>query len=129
METGLELSKIIPFLKKLKVLKISDNIIGDENSLAIFESLKTNQNIETIECDYNDIEEKQTQDKILSNLFDDVGKKKYKKISLKGNEMNKKVILKYKTKIAELVDEFIDVSDEEEEGQKLPFDEKLHGGI
>ena len=49
-EKGLELSKIIPFLKKLKVLKISDCIVGEENSLAIFESLKSCEFIETIEC-------------------------------------------------------------------------------
>jgi Sec7-like guanine-nucleotide exchange factor len=84
--------------------------------------------IETIECAYNDINDKKSQDKILGNLFNEKRKKKYKKIILKGNEMNQKVIDKYKEKIKELVDEFIDVSDEEEEGRKYEFNEKDHGG-
>jgi hypothetical protein len=127
-KVGLDLANTIPFLKKLKVLKISDCLIGEENSLAIFESLKSSETIEIIECGYNEIEDKKCQDKILSNLFNEKRKKKYKKISLKGNEMNTKVIEKYKEKIKELVDEFIDVSDEEEEGRHHKFDEILHGG-
>jgi len=125
---GLELSETIPFLKKLKVLKISDCKIGEDNSIKIFEKLQECENIETIECAYNDIEDKKAQDIILGNLFNEKRKKKYKKISLKGNEMNENVIKKYKTKITELVNEFIEVSDEEEEGRNFAYDEKLHGG-
>ena len=105
------LIEIIPELTELKIIDISDSIIGNKLSVAFFKAVSSMSNIEEIYCNYNEIEDKKAQEEI----FECIGKnKKMKIIELKGNEINRKIYEKYKTN-NEFLERFECYSENEEE--------------
>ena len=121
------LIEIIPLLKKLQVLKISDSLLRGKLSVSLFEAVKELENLKIIECDYNEVEEPQNQEKIFDILLNNKEKlKSLKKVTLRGNEIDKDVYKKFSKEIAQNFSEFEAYSDEELEADKydeLPEDE------
>lgn len=108
------LIEALPALKRLQVLKISDCLLQEKQSLKLFEALKEHENIKVIECNYNEIEDPDTQEKIFEILIANKDKlKNLKRLFIKGNEIDKDLYKKYKKQIEQNIEEFLAYSDEE----------------
>jgi len=112
------LIEALPALKRLQTLKLNDCILGGKNSLKLFEALKDHEEIKVIECNYNEIEDAGIQEKIFELILSSKGKlKSLKKLSLKGNQIDKDLYNKFNNKISENIEEFLVYSDEELEAE------------
>ncbi len=108
------LIEALPALNKLQVLKISDCLLQEKQSLKLFEALKEHESLKVIECEYNEIEDFETQEKIFQILIANKHKlKNLEKLSLKGNEIDKDLFKKYNKEIARNIEDFVAYSDEE----------------
>jgi len=113
------LIKALPSLKKLQVLKISDCLLTGKESVELFEALKDHENMKAIECNYNEIEDPDMQEKIFAIIIANKNQlKNLKKLSLKGNEIDKDLYEKYNKEIQKYIDEFVAYSDEELEADQ-----------
>ncbi len=93
----------------------------------IFDSIKDLENLKDIKCNYNEIENLESQKKIFDILLENKKKNKnLKSVSLKGNEIDKDLFEYYEKKMKENIIEFEAYSDEELEAEnyeELPEDE------
>lgn len=83
-------------LNKLEILDVSDCKIGSENSINLFNSISKSNSIKEIYCNYNDIEDSESQNAIFKHLQLNL-KHKLDKLEIKGNEIKKSVFKKLKT--------------------------------
>ena len=83
-------------LNVIKSIDVSDCKLGCENSVKLFEVLAKSKSIKEIFCNYNDIEEKDAQNKIFEVLEKNLDHK-LDKLEIKGNEIKKGVFKKLKT--------------------------------
>lgn len=90
-----KLLKLLDIIKNLKIIDISDSKLGCENSISIFEKLSKLDTLKEIYCNYNEIEEKEAQNKIVDFLIN--LKIKLDKLEIKGNEIKKSIFKKIKT--------------------------------
>lgn len=90
-----ELIKLLKDLTKLRCLDISDSKLGSENSLKVMNILINIDSLNEFYCNYNEIEDKESQNEICNILT----KKKYpfNKFEIKGNEIKKNIFKKIKT--------------------------------
>lgn len=124
------LIEALPALKRLQTLKLNDCILGEKNSLKLFEALKDHKEIKVIECNYNDIEDAGIQEKIFDLILSSNGKlKNLKKLSLKGNQIDKDLYKKFNKTISENIEEFVVYSDEELEAELYDETEEDEFGI
>ena len=89
---------IIPELKKLKIIDISDSLIGDKLGIEFFKAINKLNSVEEIYCNYNEIESKDAQNEIFQLIEKN---KNMKIIELKGNEINKGLFKKYEKSLKE----------------------------
>ena len=122
------LIEFIPEFTQLKIIDVSDSIIGNKNGVELFKTISQMNNIEEIYCNYNEIEDKKSQ----KEIFELISKNKNIKIvELKGNEINKDLFKDYHNKIkdsnkniekfecySENEDEFEDEENSEEKEEK-----------
>jgi len=107
------LIEILPDLKKLQSLIINDSLLTEKNSVNLFEAVKNLENLKIIQCNYNEIENIKSQKKIFQVLLENKEKlKNLKKVTLKGNEIDKDLFKEYSQKL-DNIDEFEAYSDEE----------------
>ena len=59
------LIEIIPELKSLKIIDISDSLIGKKNGIEFFKAISGMDGIEEVYCNYNEIEDKKAQKEIF----------------------------------------------------------------
>jgi len=76
----------------LRVIDISDSNLGSDNALRIFEQLLKCENLKEIYANYNDIEDKETQNEISELIIKHP--KVIEKLVLRGNEIRKAVFKK-----------------------------------
>ena len=106
---------ILPELKKLKIIDISDSLIGDKLGCEFFKAIVNINTIEEIYSNYNEIESKEAQKEIFELIEKN---KNIKIVQLKGNEINKGLfkefekILKEKNKNLEKFECFSEDEDE-----------------
>ncbi len=101
-------------LTKLRIIDVSDSIIGCKYGVELFKTISKMNNIEEIYCNYNEIEDKKAQNEI----FECIEMNKYLKIvELKGNEVNKSLYKKYQKNLKEKngIEKFECYSEDEEE--------------
>ena len=110
-----EFAIVAKSLTKLKILDISDLMIGNSNSVEIFKSLSQLNEIEEIYCNYNEIEKKNSQNEILTII---AGMKSLKIIELKGNEIKKKLVKKFKEQLKDKDFKYIGEDEEEDEEEE-----------
>ena len=90
--------EIMPELTKIKVIDVSDSIMGDKLGVELFKCLSKIDTIEEIYCNYNEIEEKKSQ----KDIFDYIKIiKNIKVVELKGNEINKNLFKDYAKSLKE----------------------------
>ena len=90
--------EIIPELTQLKVIDISDALIGNQLGVDFFKNICKIDTIEEIYCNYNEIEDKKAQ----KEIFDCIKmNKNIKVVELKGNEINKNLFKEYEKIIKE----------------------------
>ena len=81
-----------PELENLKIIDISDSLIGNKYGIEFFKVISGMDSIEEIYCNYNEIEDKKAQ----KEIFEYIEKNKNIKIfEFKGNEVNKALFKQY----------------------------------
>ena len=91
--------EIMPELPQMKVIDVSDSIIGNKLGVQLFKSLSKIKTIEEIYCNYNEIEEKKSQ----KDIFDYIKLiKNIKIVELKGNEINRNLFKEYEKSLKEI---------------------------
>ena len=115
------LIEIIPELTQLKVIDISDSLIGNKSGVEFFEAISGIDNIEEIYCNYNEIEDKNEQKKIFEFIKMN---KKIKIVELKGNEINKNLFKVYENELKENLEKFECYSENEDEFEEEEKEEK-----
>ena len=92
------LIEIIPEFSNLKIIDVSDSIIGNKYGIELFKTINKMNHVEEIYCNYNEIEDKKAQNEI----FECIEKNKNLKIvEFKGNEVNKALFRKYEKNLKE----------------------------
>ena len=86
------LIEILPELTQLKIIDISDSLIGNKFGIEFFKTISKLDNIEEVYCNYNEIEDKNGQKEIFEYIQKN---KNIKIVELKGNEINKDLYKKY----------------------------------
>jgi len=113
---------VLPKLVKLKILDVSDLLIGDDFSVKIFQTLKFLPELEEVYFNYNEVEKKAAQKQILEISLD----LKLKVLEVKGNEISSAVWKEMKNKISGKIEKYAIYSDEEDhEDEEEDEDEKL----
>ena len=106
------LIKILPELTQLKIIDISDSLIGNKFGIEFFKTISKLDNIEEVYCNYNEIEDKNGQKEIFEYIQKN---KNIKIVELKGNEINKDLYKKYEKNMKENLDKFDCYSENEDE--------------
>lgn len=101
---------VLKDLKNIKILDVSDSIIGNKYGIELFKVME-NLKIEEIYCNYNEIEDENSQKLILDSAKKN---KNIKILEIKGNEMNKSVYNEYVKEFQNL-EKFECYSDDEED--------------
>lgn len=87
--------EVLPKLVKLRVIDVSDLMIGDEFSVKIFNIFKQLPLLSEVFFNYNEIEKKSSQKAILEIVQE---LSSIKVLEIKGNEINGKLWKQYKNK-------------------------------
>lgn len=101
---------IVPTLKELKHIDISDSLLGHEHSLNFFKAL-SNISVEEVICNYNEIEKKSTQKMIFDICL---GMNSLRVVEIKGNDIDPSLWKKFKKEVKSKIAKFEPYSDEEE---------------
>lgn len=120
------LIKTIPSLLKLKVIDISDSILGHEQSIEVFKSLSSLPEIKEIYCNYNEVEKKSAQRAIMEICLN---MKSLEVVQIKGNEIDPSVWKKFKRDLRKQVKSFDAYSDEEEVVSEEEEEEEITKGM
>jgi len=120
------LIEIIPELTQLKVMDVSDSLIGNKFGVELFKAISQMENIEEVYCNYNEIEDKSEQKKIFEFIKNS---KNIKIVELKGNEINKDLFKTYEKNLKENLDNFECYSENEDEYEEDEEKEKEISGI
>ena len=116
--------EIMPELTKIKVIDVSDSILGNKLGVELFKSLSKIDSIEEIYCNYNEIEEKKSQ----KDIFDYIKTiKNIKVVELKGNEINKNLFKDYEKSLKEnnkYLEKFECFSEDEDDFEEEEKEEK-----
>lgn len=111
-EISLELATVVEGLKDLRIIDVSDSLIGSKNAAVLFKGLAKDEKLEEIYSNYNEIEKKSNQEEIMNICL---GMSNLKKIELKGNEINKSLFKKFKSEFEKKKEFQINCYSEEEE--------------
>lgn len=106
------LIEILPELTQLKIIDISDSLIGNKFGIEFFKTISNLDNIEEIYSNYNEIEDKKSQKEIFEYIQKN---KNIKIVELKGNEINKELYKNYEKNLKENLDKFECYSENEDE--------------
>ena len=117
------LIEIMPELTHLKIIDISDSIIGNKYGVEFFNTMSKMNNIQEIYCNYNEIEDKKAQKEIFEYIEKN---KNIKIIELKGNEVNKGLFKEYEKTLKEKnnLEKFECYSENEEDFEEEENEEK-----
>lgn len=103
--------EVLPNLTNLRVIDISDSILGNHHSMELFKTFTTLPGIKEIYCNYNDIEKKAAQRAIMETCLN---MKSLEIVELKGNEIDPSVWKKFKAELRNNIKSFTAYSEEEE---------------
>ena len=115
------LIEIIPELSQLKIIDISDSLIGNKFGIEFFRTISKLDNIEEVYSNYNEIEDKNGQKEIFEYLLKN---KNIKIVELKGNEVNKSLYKKYQKNLKENLSKFECYSENEDEFEEEEKEEE-----
>jgi Ran GTPase-activating protein 1 len=108
---GPALIEVIPSLSKLRVLDISDSLLGYEHSINLFKALTLLEDLKEIYCNYNEIEKKSAQRLIFEMCL---SINNLEVVELKGNDIDPSLRKKFQKELRNKIKKFEPYSDEEE---------------